>query len=76
MKLGKLFIGGFQEIKRPVNVVDDGLVRRLEEVRQRLRSEGKEVTPVIGRRPKDIRLPTGIVSLLGSAELAAECRTI
>jgi hypothetical protein len=69
MKLKKLFIGGYHEIKRPINVVDDSLVRRMEETGRRLRSEGKDLTPVIGPRHKRVRpAPAGIMTILRSAE--------
>ena|SRR5690606_38166956 len=50
MKLSKLFIGGHKELKRPVNLVDDGLLKRMEEASRKLRLRGKEVTPVMGPR--------------------------
>jgi len=46
MFLGRLFIGGYREIRRPVHIVDETLMRRIEQARERLRIEGKEIRPV------------------------------
>jgi hypothetical protein len=48
MKLSKLFIGGHKELKRPMNQVDNGLLKRMEEASRKLRLQGKEVTAVMG----------------------------
>jgi hypothetical protein len=68
----KLFIGGHYELKRPVNVVDNSLVQRMQEAGRRLRAEGKDVTPVIGRRRKDAPAPAGIFDMLRDGGLSAE----
>lgn len=47
MDLRKLFIGGYQEIRRPVNVVDESLMTRIEEAREQLRLQGKDVIAVL-----------------------------
>lgn len=48
MTFTKLFIGGYRELKRPVNVTNDALLRRQEEAGRRLRSSGRDVTAVLG----------------------------
>lgn len=58
MKISKLFIGGYQELKRPINVIDDSLVKRMEEAGRRLRSEGKEIPPLIGPQAVKRKQPT------------------
>jgi hypothetical protein len=76
MKIKKLFIGGYHEIKRPINVVDNSLIRRMDEVGRRLRSEGKDLTPVIGPRHKPARpAPTGIMPMLRNAEHSTGMQT-
>jgi len=50
--LRKLFIGGYQEIRRPVNVVDKSLMTRIEEARKQLALQGKDVTAVLQSAPK------------------------
>ena len=52
MDLRKLFIGGYQEIRRPVNVVDESLMTRIEEARKQLALQGKEVIAVLQSAPK------------------------
>ena len=47
MKLSKLFIGGHKELKRPVNQVDNGLLKRMEDASRRLQLRGKEITAVM-----------------------------
>lgn len=51
MDLRKLFIGGYQEIRRPVNVVDESLMTRIDEARKQLRLQGKDVTAVLHGAP-------------------------
>ncbi len=51
MQLPRLFVGGYHELRRPENVVDETLMTRIEEARQLLRLQGKDVTPVLGRAP-------------------------
>lgn len=51
MQMPRLFIGGYRELKRPVNVVDESLMARIEEARRRLQLEGKEIKPVRTVRP-------------------------
>ena len=36
MKWGRLFIGGYAELTRPVHRVDERLMRRIDEARRRL----------------------------------------
>jgi hypothetical protein len=50
--LRKLFIGGYQEIRRPVNVVDESLMNRIDEAREQLRLQGKDVIAVLQSAPK------------------------
>lgn len=52
MDLRRLFIGGYQEIRRPVNVVDESLMTRMEEAREQLRLQGKDVIAVLQSAPK------------------------
>ena len=52
MDLRKLFIGGYQEIRRPVNVVDETLMTKIAEAREQLRLQGKEVIAVLQSAPK------------------------
>ncbi len=46
----RLFIGGYRELRRPENPVDQALMERLAEARQRLRLEGRDVKPLLGLR--------------------------
>lgn len=46
MSFRRLFIGGYRELRRPVNVIDESLMRRMEQARERLLREGKEARPV------------------------------
>lgn len=46
MILSRLFIGGHREIRRPTIQVDETLMQRIEQARERLRIEGKEVRPI------------------------------
>jgi hypothetical protein len=50
--LRKLFIGGYQELRRPVNVVDESLMTRIEEARKQLALQGKDVIAVLQSAPK------------------------
>lgn len=43
----RLFIGGHRELRRPVNTVDESLMKRIDDARQRLRLEGKDVKPLL-----------------------------
>ena len=52
MDLRKLFIGGYQEIRRPVNEVDESLMTRIEEARKQLALQGKDVIAVLQSAPK------------------------
>ncbi|HEY8519999.1 MAG TPA: hypothetical protein VIN61_07970 [Gammaproteobacteria bacterium] len=42
----RLFVGGYRELRRPVNEVDEALMRRIEEAHRRLRLAGKDIKPV------------------------------
>jgi len=42
----RIFIGGHRELRRPENHVDQALMERLEEARERLRREGRDVKPL------------------------------
>src|SRR5690606_21556767 len=42
----RLFIGGYRELRRPENPVDQALMERLAEARQRLRLEWRYVKPL------------------------------
>lgn len=46
MPMPRLFIGGHRELRRPVNIVDESLMARIEEARHRLELEGKDIKPV------------------------------
>ena len=73
MNLSRLFIGGYQEIKRPRNVIDEALMRRMQEASRRLRSEGIDLTPAIGPRHKRVRpQPKGVAPFLRSTVWPAE----
>jgi len=50
--LRKLFIGGYQELRRPVNVVDESLMTRIVAAREQLRLQGKQVIAVLQSAPK------------------------
>jgi hypothetical protein len=50
--LRRLFIGGYQELRRPVNVVDESLMTRIERAREQLRLQGKDVIAVLQAAPK------------------------
>ena len=52
MDLRRLFVGGYQELRRPTNVVDESLISRIDKARERLRLQGKDVTAVLGRTPE------------------------
>ena len=47
-----MFIGGYQEIRRPVNVVDESLMTRIEEARKQLQLQGKDVIAVLQSVPE------------------------
>ena len=67
MNLTRLFIGGHREIRRPIHVVDESLMRRIEEARERLRREGKEVRPVRTLGERQARaVPSVIPSTMGN----------
>jgi len=42
----RLFIGGHRELRRPENDVDQSLMERIEEARERLRREGRDIKPL------------------------------
>lgn len=46
----RLFIGGHRELRRPENNVDQSLMERLEEARERLRREGRDIKPLMSVR--------------------------
>ena len=48
MQLRRLFIGGYQELRRPMNVVDETLMTRIEKAREELQLQGKDVIAVLG----------------------------
>ena len=54
-----MFIGGYQEIRRPVNVVDESLMTRIEEAREQLRLQGKDVIAVLqaAQKPEHMHSP-------------------
>jgi len=43
MRLDRLFVGGYREIRRPVIPVNESLMSRIEKARQDLLAKGKEV---------------------------------
>jgi len=49
----RIFIGGHRELRRPKNPVDEALMERLEEARQRLRLEGRDIKPLRSVRTLD-----------------------
>lgn len=51
MKLGRLFIGKHVEPMRPVYEVDEQLMRRIEEAKQRLRERQIEPLPLLRVKP-------------------------
>jgi hypothetical protein len=54
----RLFVGKHQELRRPMNVVDEALMKRIEAARQRLLSEGKQVKPIrTANQPERPQLP-------------------
>jgi hypothetical protein len=54
----RLFVGKHQELRRPMNVVDDALMKRIEAARQRLLLEGKQVKPIrTANQPERPMLP-------------------
>jgi hypothetical protein len=55
--LRRLFIGGYQELRRPVNVVDESLMTKIERAREQLRLQGKDVIPVLQTAPKPTQVP-------------------
>ncbi|HET8697791.1 MAG TPA: hypothetical protein VFO94_09915 [Gammaproteobacteria bacterium] len=57
MDLRRLFIGGYQELRRPVNVVDESLMTRIERAREQLRLQGKDVIAVLQTVPKPTQVP-------------------
>ena len=59
MDLRKLFIGGYQELRRPINVVDESLMTRIEAAREQLRLQGKQVIAVLQSAPKSDHDPRG-----------------
>ncbi len=57
MRLSRLFVGGYEEIRRPVIPVDESLIDRIEKARQRLVAEGKEVVSVRVTRRAEPKTP-------------------
>lgn len=55
----RLFIGGYRELRRPVNVVDESLMARIEAARRRLQLEGKDIKPVrfVRQRSRPLAAP-------------------
>jgi hypothetical protein len=51
VKWGRIFIGGYVEPMRPVYEVNEGLMRRIAEAKQRLRDRQIEPRPVLRVRP-------------------------
>jgi hypothetical protein len=49
VQLRRLFVGGYQELRRPINVVDESLMTRIEKAREELQLQGKDVIAVLGR---------------------------
>lgn len=47
MKWGRIFIGGYVEPMRPVYQVNEGLMRRIAEAKQRLHDRHIEPLPVL-----------------------------
>jgi hypothetical protein len=62
MKLRRLFIGGYQELKRPVNVVDESLMLRMEEAARRVQMEGRQIPPLMGPLAAKRRPPAGLMA--------------
>lgn len=59
MQLRRLFVGGYHELRRPVHTVDESLMRRIEQAREQLLLQGKDVVPVLGvARPAPKPLPS------------------
>jgi hypothetical protein len=59
MPLRRLFVGGYQELRRPVHAVDESLMKRIEQAREHLRLQGKDVVPVRGLpRPAPAPMPS------------------
>ncbi len=52
MQLRRLFIGGYQELRRPINVVDETLMTRIEKAKEELQLQGKDVIAVLGPSPE------------------------
>jgi hypothetical protein len=46
MRLNRMFIGKYEPIRRPINIVDDSLIGRIEKARQDLKARGIGVVPV------------------------------
>jgi hypothetical protein len=42
----RLFVGKHRELRRPMNVVDEALMKRIEDAREQLIREGKQVKPI------------------------------
>ena len=75
MQLRRLFIGGYQEIRRPINVVDESLMTRIEKAKEELQLQGKDVIAVLGPSPEPQReLPVFARQGLG-ASTGDHCRT-
>jgi hypothetical protein len=55
VQLRRLFIGGYQEIRRPINVVDESLMTRIEKAKEELQLQGKDVIAVLGPSPEPHR---------------------
>ncbi len=56
MKFGRMFIGKHTELARPVNPVDENLMRRIAEAKQRLIE--RNIEPVALLRVKPTSRPT------------------
>jgi hypothetical protein len=70
MDLRRLFVGAYQELRRPTNAVDESLMTRIEKARQHLRLQGKDVTAVLGPRPERPK-PTPLYALKRAASPAS-----
>jgi hypothetical protein len=71
MDFRRLFVGGYQELRRPTNAIDESLMARIEKAREHLRLKGKDVTAVLGRTPER-RKAVPVYALVAAAQPASD----
>jgi hypothetical protein len=72
MRLNRVFIGKYEPIRRPHNVVDASLLGRIQQAKQDLMARGKDVVSVREiQRSSPPALPTGSGTALSGSDVVA-----